>query len=774
MKKTGNFLLKRIWVVSLVALLTLPAFSASAVIKKIEIVGAKRLSPETIKYYLVTSEGAEFDSQRIKKDIQNLWATGFFSDIRVLKKEEPDGIVLRYEVKERPVIKEVKILTDRYVKKKDIEDKLKEEGADIIPFSYFSPTKIKKAEKVIQDFLQEKGFALGRVEVKTEKKDDEINVIFNVKAGGKLRIASIEIIGNNSVPDSILIRGIKSLKRLTFLNIPYLKKTVYSSESLKKAREELREKYLNLGFLDVDVKPAKIEVVEGRGLFGQKKKMVKVIFQVSEGNIYRIGDIKIEGNKAFPKDLLRRLIILRKNQIYSLQKREDSVKNLQDIYGSKGYIYAQIIPVEDPKPEEHRVDITFRIIENNRVRLHRLSFKGNTYTLDKVLRREFLIAEGDFFNITAFKDSILRLRQLGLVDIKQNPDFKPVGEDKMDVVVHVEEMHRNQIFFNAGYGGYFGYFVGGSLATTNFMGRGENISLFIQYGTRYKSYSLSFTEPYVLDKPLFLTMNIHNTLSIYPFMFTRQMKGGGLSLGLKKGFWHVDFSYSNDYISLSDVNENYISSLPEFYRLIWFSNMRIAAISPVIYRTSVDSPIWPAAGTLYLYGVKLATKAIGSETDFISNWFEFTHYHKFRWGHILGMHFKIQYMKAFGDSTIPIYERIFLGGEQSLRGFEYYRVSPLENGVRIGGTKSVVFNLEYEIRMKDSPMAVVLFFDAGNAFSENENISLGNLYYCTGIEGRVFIEMLRMPFRIIFSYNPKLPTNYDKNFTVRIGMGRTF
>lgn len=772
MKKTENLLLKKIWVISLVLILALPAFSA--VIKKIEIVGAKKLSPETIKYYLVSSEGVEYDPQRVRKDIENLWATGFFSDIRVWEKDEPDGVVLRFEVKERPVIKEVRIETDRYVKKKDIEDKLKEEGADIIPFSYYNPMKIKRAKKVIEDFLSEKGFALGKVEVEKKIKGDEVTIVFNVKGGGRLRIAKIEIVGNNSVPDSILLRGVKALKTLTLWNLPFIKKTVYSSDALKEAREEIRKKYLNLGFLDVDVKPAKIEIVEGRGLFGQKKKMIKVIFQVNEGNIYRIGEIRIEGNKAFPKELIRRLILLQKNQIYSLQKREDSVKNIQDLYGSIGYIYAQIMPIEEPKPEEHRVDITFRIIENKRVRLHRLSFEGNTYTLDKVMRREFLLAEGDFFNIAAFKDSVLRLKQLGIVDIKKNPDFKPVGDDKMDVVVHVEEMHRNQIFFNAGYGGYFGYFVGGSISTSNFMGRGESVSLFIQYGSRYKSYSIAFTEPYVLDKPLFLTLNLHNTLSIYPFMFTRQMKGGSVGLGFKKGFWHADISYSNDYISLSDVNEDYLGALPEFYRLIWFSNMRIAAVSPSIYRSSVDSPIWPTSGTLYLYGIKFANKALGSETDFVSNWFEFTHYHKFRWGHILGMHFRIQYMKAFGDSTIPIYERIFLGGEQTLRGFEYYRVSPTENNVRIGGTKSILFNLEYEIRMKDSPMSVVFFFDAGNAYSEKENISLGNLYYCTGIEGRVFVEMLRMPFRIIFSYNPKLPTKYDKNFTIRIGMGRTF
>ncbi len=713
----------------------------------------------------------DYSPYRIRQDIENLWKTGFFSDIRVFIKD--NGEVIRFVVKERPIIKKVIIKTDRYVKKTDITDKLKEKGAEILPYSYYQPSKIAKAKKIIEEFLKEKGFALGKVTVEKKGKD-EITLIFNVKAGGKLRIGAVEIVGNQIVPSKVLVGAIKSVREFTPMNLLYLKKTVFSSKALQEAKEELRKKYLDLGFLDVYVSDPEVKIIEKRDFLGQKRKMVKVVFRVNEGNIYRIGKITIEGNKAFPKSLLRSLILMKPNEIYSLSRREDSVKNLQELYGSIGYIYAQIIPVEELKPESHRVDITFRIIENKRVRLHRLDFKGNTYTYDKVLRREFLLAEGDYFNVDAFKNSLIRIRQLGIVEIKENPDFHPVGDDKMDVVVKVEEMHRNQIFFNAGYGGFFGYFVGGSFSTSNFMGKGENITLFLQYGTRYKSYSVSFTEPYLFDRPVFLTFNVHNNLSIFPYMFTRQMKGGGVTFGFKRGFWRLDLSYTNDFISLKDVNEDYLKNLPPFYRLLWLTNMRIAAISPIIYRSSVDSPIWPEKGTLYLYGVKIANKVLGSETDFVSNWIEFTHYHKFKWGHILGAHFRLQYMKALGGSTIPIYERIFMGGEQTLRGFDFYRVSPQENGVRIGGTKSILFNLEYEIRMKNSPMSVVLFMDAGNVYAEDQKMDITDLYYCVGVEGRVFVEMLRIPFRLIISYNPKLPTKYDRNFTIRIGMGRTF
>ncbi len=746
-------------------------------IEKIEIVGNKKVSEDTIKYYLTIAEGDDYREDVLPKELKLLWDTGFFEDIRILVADGKEGKIIRIVVKERPIIKEVKYITDKYVKPKDIEEKLREKGAEIIAYSYYNPKKIAKAKKVIEEFLHEKGYALGEVKVEEKREPDGVSLVFHVWGRGKLKIAEIEIVGNKTIPDDILVRGIKSLKPVSLLTL-LSSKSNYSLENLKKAKEELREKYMNLGFLDVDVKDARIEVVEGKVIpvFGKKTKMLKVIFEVDEGNLYRIGKIKIEGNKAIPTRVLRSLLLIKENEIYSLEKRNESIKNIQELYGIKGYFYAQIYPIEDPKPEEKIVNITFRIQENKRVRLRFLEFKGNTYTNDKVLRREFLLREGDYFNIKAFEHSLRRIRQLGIVEIKEMPDIKPVGDDQLDLVVKVEEMHRNQIFFQGGYSGYEGYFVGLSFSTVNFMGRGESISLFFSYGSRYKSYSIAFTEPYIFDKPMIFGIDLHDTLLVYPFMFTRRAKGGRVTFGLRwKTFWSINLSYSNEKISITDVNEAYIRNFPWYFQYFWLGSRNIAAIMPSISRSTIDSPLFPTTGTLYMYSLKLAADFLGGEVNFLKHLFEFIHYHRFRWGHILGMRFQLQYMKALKGSTIPIYERIFLGGERSLRGFDIFRVSPLSpEGYRIGGTKSILFNLEYEIRMKESPLSIVFFFDAGNAFAEEESISLSNLYYCTGVEGRVFIEMFRMPFRLIFSYNPKIPYPTERTFSIRFGVGRTF
>ena len=746
-------------------------------IEKIEIVGNKKISDDTIKYYLTIAEGEEYREDILPRELQALWNTGFFEDIRILVADGRKGKIIRIEVKERPIIKEVKVVTDKYVKPKDVEERLREKGAEIIPYSYYNPKKVANAKKVIEEFLQEKGYALGEVNVEEKRDAEEVSIVFHVKGKGKLKIAKIEIVGNQIVPDEVLIRGIKSLKTLNPITY-FSSKSNYSLENLKKAKEELREKYLNLGFLDVDVKDARIEVVEGKAFpfFGQKKKMLKVVFEVDEGNLYRIGKIKIEGNKAIPTRILRSLLLIKENQIYSLEKRNESIKNIQEIYGIKGYFYAQIYPIEDPKPEEKIVNITIKIQENKRVRLRYLEFKGNTYTNDKVLRREFLIREGDYFNIKAFENSIRRIRQLGIVEIKEMPEVKPAGDDEIDLVVKVEEMHRNQIMFQGGYSGYEGYFVGFSLSTVNFMGKGESVSLFLQYGSRFKSYSIGFTEPYIFDKPMVLGFDVHDTLLVYPYMFTRRSKGGSINFGWRwKTFWHFNIAYSNENVSITDVNEDYIKHFPWYFQYFWLGTRKIAAISPTIYRSTVDSPLFPTTGTMYMYRLKFAADFLGGEVNFIKHVAEFVHYHRFRWGHILGMRFQLQYMKALKESTIPIYERIFLGGERSLRGFDIYRVSPTTpEGYRIGGTKSILFNLEYEIRMKESPLSIVFFFDAGNAFAEDQNLSVKDLYYCMGVEGRVFVEMFRMPFRLIFSYNPKIPYPTERTFAIRFGVGRTF
>ena len=184
--------------------------------------------------------------------------------------------------------------------------------------------------------------------------------------------------------------------------------------------------------------------------------MMKVIIPVNAGYRYMVGEVKIEGNKIINTKFLRELIKIKQDKVYSIKAREKAIEKIGELYRDAGYLWAQVMPVESLDPKRKRVNVTFNIYEGDVAYLNRLEFKGNTYTKDKVIRREVLIREGDRFSFAFFRDSLRRMQQLGLVELKGEPDIKPSPENPahLDVTMNVTELQRNNIQFSAGYSGY--------------------------------------------------------------------------------------------------------------------------------------------------------------------------------------------------------------------------------------------------------------------------------------------------------------------------------
>ncbi len=466
---------------------------------------------------------------------------------------------------------------------------------------------------------------------------------------------------------------------------------------------------------------------------------------------------------------------MKKGEVYSIKKREKSVEEIGEIYQNFGHLYAQIMPVESLDPKRKRVNVTFNIYEGEVAYLNRLEIKGNTYTKDKVIRREMLLREGDRFSLALFKDSILRVRQLGLVELDEAtpPDIQPNPEDptQIDVSLQVKELQRNNIQFTAGYSGYEGTFIAFSYSTVNFLGAGEKLQLMIQYGKRIRNYMFGFSEPYVFDRPITVGFNVYNRYIILPGLYDRKGKGADLIIGSRiKGYWRTNLTYTFEKIDI-DVPDNSIYGTYPGALGMWEGAFTVSSILPVLYRSTVDSPLTPSRGSLYLVSAKFAGSFLGGDVDLIKPRFELTRYVPFIKRHVLGFHVEYQFIKTFGGSTIPIWERFYLGGERSIRGYDIYSIYPRKTN--LGGTKSLVMNAEYIIPV-GGPLYIIFFFDAGNAFAENQRLNFGNLFTSKGLEARIFVPALRIPFRLIFSFNsPKIHPD-DSNFAFRFAIGTTF
>jgi outer membrane protein insertion porin family len=425
------------------------------------------------------------------------------------------------------------------------------------------------------------------------------------------------------------------------------------------------------------------------------------------------------------------------------------------------------------------VNVTFNIYEGEVAYLNRLEFKGNTYTKDKVIRREMLLREGERFSIALFKDSILRMQQLGLVELQGEPEVKPNPENPnlMDVTLNVREMQRNNIQFTAGYSGYEGTFVALSYSTVNFLGAGEKLELMFQHGKYIKNYMFGFTEPYFLDLPMNLGFKIYNRSMIYPNLFNRGGKGIDFHIGGRvKGYLRTDITYSYELIEIEYFDNAAGGGYGSYYTGGWEGKYKVSSIIPSIYRSTVNSPIIPTAGSLYLATCKFSGGFLGGEVDMIKPRFEWKRFQPIFGNHILGFHAEYQFIKTYGgDIGIPIWERFFLGGEMSIRGYNYYSIGPRDPVTHrnVGGEKSLVLNAEYIIPFGSS-LFFILFYDYGNAYAPNEKISLNNMYASTGLELRIFVPALRIPFRLIFAYNNPREYLSESSYNFRFALGTTF
>ena len=783
---------KLVW---LFLLLILPLSLAGQVrVEKIEIVGNDRVTRETILYYLTSREGDYFNEESLRKDFRVLWSTGFFSNLKIEGEEGLSGKVVKITVEENPVIKTITYKTGKKVKEDDIINKLKEKDEYVLPYSYYSSAKVQKVRDTILDLLLEKGLYAAKVDVQTDRKGkNEVEVLFRIDEGPKVRVGEVLFAGKPKLPQSELRMAMKSNRPHSLFNW-VAGKDVYKENKLQEDLDNIRAKFQENGYMEATVEAPAVEEMTKRTVFLKKQKMMRLVFTVNAGYRYSVGDVAVEGSKSVSLDYIRSLIKLKKGEVYSTKTREKAVADIGEAYRNVGYLYIQVMPIESLDPKNKRVNVTYNIYEGEVAYLNRLEFRGNNYTKDKVIRREMLLREGDRFSLALFKDSMLRIKQLGLVDLEKEPDIKPNSEDptKIDAVVSVKELQRNNIQFTAGYSGYEGFFVMASYSTVNFLGAGENLEITAQYGKRVKNYVFGFSEPYVFDLPITLGFNIYDRYLILPYLYDRKGRGADIIMGARlRGYLRGNLTYSYELVDIRQSSytggyyPGYGSGFPGYGGGYYgggyypgygygFGKYAVSAIIPTVYRSTVDSPLTPSRGTMVLASLKYAGGPLGGEVDFIKPKFEFTFWHPTLSKQVFGFHALYEFIRPAGGSQVPFWERFYLGGERDIRGYDIYSIGPrTPEGQLLGGMKAVILNAEYQFHLAE-PLNMILFYDIGNTYLEPQKISFSNMYTSMGLEARIFVPALRVPFRLILAYNNRLVYPGDTNLNFRFAIGTTF
>jgi outer membrane protein insertion porin family len=478
--------------------------------------------------------------------------------------------------------------------------------------------------------------------------------------------------------------------------------------------------------------------------------------------------------------------------------------------------------------------VTMRMQEGEQYFVNRLTFVGNTTTRDNVIRREVRLFEGGRFDTEALKYSIKRLNQLGYfkpleegqgVDVQKTPNEK----NKVDVTLKLEEQNRNQLTFGAGVSQFEGFFGQLSFQTSNFLGRGEALTVSLQVGSRSENYQVAFSEPFLFDRNITGGVDVYKRTLRYIDQFTQEATGGNVTGGFPlAGFSRMFVQYSYEAVRVSDLNPIYYAPelvqrnpyLRDSLLLGQGGHRTISKVTPSFVHNTVDNPIFPNSGKRITAAVDFA--GLGGNTNFIKPRFEYSQFKPLNRRMSIGFRAAVDYIRPYASTTtLPITETLYLGGEYTIRGFDIRSIGPrdLETGLVLGGNKTLLFNAEYLINIA-GPVRLVLFADTGQVrnigeqFVWKENITrvvdpglpaiidpltstrlvdpnapgkyaevIGEAYafkMSTGAEIRFFMPVLNVPFRLIFAHNPSrfgvLDNNLQpaKKFTFKFAVGSTF
>jgi outer membrane protein insertion porin family len=814
---------KRFLAVAVVACLVLPPAGLPVlaqdvevpVVERVEIVNNRYLQKETLLFYISTKPGDRFDAERLRADFRRLWDTGFLDDLIVEALEGPQGAIVRFSVQERKRIQIVDYRGSQEFKKSDIEEALKENDADIRIDTFYDPAKARRVEAIIKAMLMAKGRPFGEVkhEAKTIGGAGQ-QLSFIIDDGPKAKIREIEFEGNDVFSDGQLRGALDKMKPAGLWNLSWLGgKTTYTEEKWLGGAEDpqgdrgrLEDYYLNQGYVTVRIGQPRIEYSDGKSGFIKKKpvKWMKLVIPIDEGEQYRLGELTFEGLTVLKEEFVRDYIKLRPGEIYNESKFKKAYEKLRDLYGTLGYFQWTGATDRNPDPDKNVVDVVVRMDEDLQYFVGQISFVGNDTTKDKVIRREVFMNEGSVFNTEALKMSIQRINQLGYFKPMEGaPDIRPnpLEENKVDVTFQVEEQNRNQFTFGGGVSGLEGTFINGSFSTTNFLGAGETLSVYVQSGRRTKNYSLSVSEPYFLDRPITAGANLFSRKITYLSYgnvtgFTQSTTGISLTTGMQVSRWSRAFlNYAYEVIQISEVNaadfEN--PNYPGYgggiggglygpnYDPLYFGDLgkrRESRVTPNIVYNTVDNPWTPRRGMRQTATFQVAGGPLGGTVNYFRPNFESITYIPHTSKTALGVRGQVAWILPYGDSpALPLYQRYFVGGENQVRGYQIRSIGPTDSSGRsIGGNKLLLFNAEYYFDVF-GPLRMLLFFDAGQAYLENERMNLKDLRISYGVEARFVMPVLNVPFRLIYAFNPNrsfFESRYIPAKTFKFAVGTTF
>ncbi|MEZ4598876.1 MAG: outer membrane protein assembly factor BamA [Syntrophotaleaceae bacterium] len=723
-------------------------------VENLDIEGNKRVEEGYIKSLLSVKPGGAVSTEEIDQDIRTLFATGRFEDVAAEIVERNGQNILVYRVEERPLLREVVFSGNSEIKTDKLGELINAKGVN-----FFRPQLLDVWINTIKRAYVEEGYYATQVEPQVDvNQRNEATVTLAIDEGEQVFVEEIRFEGNTVFSDKEIKKALLTKEKwfLSFIT----GRGAYKEDMLAVDQDIIADLYYNQGYIQVKVKKPLVTLQDDQ-------ESMDILFEIEEGRQFRIGDVGIQGDLLLPREELMTRLTLQPGEVFSRKELRENIAKLTDLYADEGYAFVNVTPQTEVQEEAQRIDVTFEVEQGLRVIIGNISISGNTRTRDKVLRREMLLAEGDFYSAGKMKSSRRRINNLGFFEEVNLTTSRGANERFMDIEIDVKEKPTGSFSVGAGFSSVDGLMMQGSLSQDNFLGRALRFDLAASLGGRSTTYRLGLLDPYFLDKNLGLGGDIYKTEREWTD-FERKATGGDIKLQIPltenlKSF----FVYRYEDKEIKDVDED-ASELIKSEE----GKSSLSSISASLTRNTTDYRPDPTTGNITELSIEFA--GLGGSERFVKYIADHRYFYPLPfWSLVFSARGQIGYIQEMGGRDIPLDERFFLGGLSSLRGFESREVGPRddETGDFYGGNKEAFLNLELIFPLvKEMNMKGVVFFDAGNAWGTEEDF-FDELRYSVGAGVRWNSPM--GPLRFEWGYNLD-PKDYEESSVFDFSVGRMF
>jgi outer membrane protein insertion porin family len=653
------------------------AVPGTGTISTISIIGSQRLEPDTVRSYIQLRPGQRYTSETLDQAIRDLFETELFADATI----RANGGEIIIEVRENPVINRIVLEGNKRLK----EDKIRPE-IKLAPRQIFTRSKTRADVTRIIELYRRQGRFAANVEPKMVQLDqNRVDIVFEIDEGPKSKVRRINIIGNEKFKDDKL-RGEMATQQASFSN-PFASRTSYDADRMAFDQAKMRQFYLTQGYADFRVVSSVAE------LTANKRDFI-ITYVVEEGERYKFGDVAIESELRDFKPQPA-LVPMKKGDWYNAKQVEDTVESLTESAGLFGYAFAEVNPNFERDKETLTMNLTFKIGDAPRVYVERIDINGNTLTQDKVVRREFRLAEGDAFNSFSVRRSSDRIQSLGFfqekLEIEQKPGSTP---DRIILEANVEEKSTGELQLSAGFSSLERFIFNFSVRQRNFRGKGQELRASASVSSFSKSIELGFTEPYFLNRNIAIGGDIfRRDFNSFNFVgndrnttYEQVTTGGQIRAGLAiTEFWSLALRYGLNYDEITLDRNQFFSNgqcsplLAGRYLCDAIGNRTTSSIGYSVVFDNLNNRIRPSAGQRMIFSQDLA--GLGGSVKYLRSRLNADKYWRVFGNFIFSVGLEGGHIAPFGKSRgatvdrVRINDRFFLG-EPEMRGFDIRGIGP--------------------------------------------------------------------------------------------------